>query len=90
VYSFRRLLLPILLLTLFSGNLSAEFSANVTEAPVGSSVTLTWSSSANSCSALGEWSGTKSGSGSEDINYSGPGSDPSCLLPNLFYTIDCN
>ena len=80
--NFRRLLFFLSLFTVFSGHLSAEFSANVTEAPVGSSVTLTWSSSASSCSALGEWSGTKSGSGSEAVN-----------VPSLgwnMYGIGCN
>ena len=71
----------ILLLAL-SPVLAAEFSSSVEEAPVNSSVTLTWSSSANSCSAFGEWSGTKNGSGSEVVN-----------VPSLgwnMYGINCN
>ena len=81
--NFRRLLFFLSLFTVFSGHLSAEFSANVTEAPVGSSVTLTWSSPVgNSCSAFGEWSGTKSGSGSEQVT-----------VPSLewnMYGLSCN
>ena len=74
----------ILLLAL-SPILAAEFSVNVTEAPVNSSVTLTWSSSANSCTALGEWSGTKNGSGSEAVNVPSLGWNMYGLSCNYIY-----
>ena len=82
MFNFKRIFFFVCLISLSSNYLNAEFSSNVAEAPVDSSVTLTWSSSANSCSAFGEWSGTKNGSGSEAVN-----------VPSLgwnMYGINCN
>ena len=55
---------------------SVNLSASASEQLVNSNVTLTWSSSnATSCSASGDWSGTKSTSGSEDVTISKAGSN---------------
>ena len=55
---------------------SINLSASSSEQLVNSNVTLTWSSSnATSCSASGDWSGTKSTSGSEDVTISKAGSN---------------
>ena len=55
---------------------NVNLSASPTEQLVNSNVTLTWSSSnATSCSASGDWSDTKSTSGSEDVTISKAGSN---------------
>ena len=48
--------------------ITVSLSASVNEAEVSSPVTLTWSSSnAQTCSATGDWSGTRAVSGSEEV-----------------------
>jgi hypothetical protein len=55
---------------------SVNLSASPSEQLVNSNVTLTWSSSnATSCSASGDWSGTKDISGSEDVPIGKVGSN---------------
>ena len=55
---------------------SVNLSASQSEQLVNSNVTLTWSSSnATSCSASGDWSGTKDISGSEDVPIGKVGSN---------------
>jgi len=55
---------------------SVNLSASSSEQLVNSNVTLTWSSSnATSCSASGDWSGTKDTSGSADVTISKAGSN---------------
>ena len=55
---------------------NVNLSASLTEQLINSNVTLTWSSSnATSCSASGDWSGTKSTSGSEEVTISKAGSN---------------
>ena len=45
------------------------FSSSANSVSINTSVTLSWTTSnTNSCSASGDWSGTKSLNGSEDIN----------------------
>ena len=52
----------------------ASFVSDVVSVEVGSTATLTWSSTdSTSCTASGGWSGTKSTSGSEEISIDMPG-----------------
>ena len=47
---------------------TTELSSNLSIVDVGDSITVTWSSTnASTCSASGDWSGTKSTSGNENI-----------------------
>ena len=49
-------------------NVSLSFSSNLSEIYIHNKIILTWSSSnADSCSASGDWSGTKANNGSEEI-----------------------
>ena len=57
-----------------SGQIPVAIYADPTLVAVGGSTTLTWSApTATSCTASGEWSGTKSPSGSQVVTVSGPG-----------------
>ena len=48
--------------------ISVNLSSSNLEAEVGTTITLTWSSTnAETCSASGDWSGTKTTSGNEDV-----------------------
>jgi hypothetical protein len=59
---------------------SVNLSASPTEQLVDSEVTLTWSSSnATSCSASGDWSGTKNTSGSEQVTIGKAGTNTYAL-----------
>ena len=49
------------------------FYATSENVAVGTSITLSWNSSAQSCSAGGTWSGNKNSSGSESVTISTPG-----------------
>ncbi|MFL2704810.1 MAG: hypothetical protein ACJ0GU_00310 [Gammaproteobacteria bacterium] len=80
MFFFRLFLVSFSLLV--SNQLLAEFTSDTESSPKGSSVTLTWSSSTSSCTATGAWSGSKSGSGSEQVNLPEEGW-------NLF-TLNCN
>jgi hypothetical protein len=52
----------------------ASFVSDVVSVEVGSTATLSWSSSdSTSCTASGGWSGTKSTSGSEEVTIDTPG-----------------
>jgi hypothetical protein len=52
----------------------ASFVSDVASVEVGSTATLSWSSSdSTSCTASGGWSGTKSTSGSEEVTIDTPG-----------------
>ena len=54
----------------------SSFVTSISSAEVGSNITLTWSSAnASSCSASGDWNGTKSTSGSETINITKTGTN---------------
>lgn len=60
-----------------------SFIADITSAEVGSSVTLTWSSTdSTSCAASGAWSGTKSTSGTETVTIETVG--------NLAFNLNCS
>ena len=45
----------------------ADFSADKATAAVGETIALNWSSSASSCTAFEDWSGSKSANGSEQV-----------------------
>ncbi len=49
------------------------FYATSENVAVGTSITLSWNSSAQSCTAGGTWSGNKNSSGSESVTISTPG-----------------
>jgi len=60
--------------------ITVSLSASVNEAEVSSPVTLTWSSSnAQTCSATGDWSGTRAVSGSEEVIINKVGSNAFAL-----------
>lgn len=60
-----------------------SFIADISSAEVGSSVTLTWSSTdSTSCAASGAWSGTKSTSGTETVTIDTVG--------NLAFNLNCS
>ena len=60
--------------------ITVSLSASVNEAEVSSPITLTWSSSnAQTCSATGEWSGTRAVSGSEEVTINKVGSNAFAL-----------
>ena len=62
---------------------SVSLSSSASEAGRGGEVTLTWSSqNATSCSASGDWSGSKGTSGSEDVSLDSVGSKT--------YTLNCS
>lgn len=54
-------------------NVTLSFTSSASQAVVGDSLALTWSSTnATSCSASGGWSGTKEASGTENITLNEP------------------
>ena len=56
--------------------ISVSLSASNTEVEVGTAITLTWSSSnAQSCTASGNWSGTKTTSGNQEVTINNSGSN---------------
>jgi len=60
--------------------ITVSLSASINEAEVSSPVTLTWSSSnAQTCSATGDWSGTRAVSGSEEVIINKVGSNAFAL-----------
>ena len=60
--------------------ITVSLSASVNEAEVSSPITLTWSSSnAQTCSATGDWSGTRAVSGSEEVTINKVGSNAFAL-----------
>ncbi len=60
-----------------------SFIADISSAEVGSTVTLTWSSTdSTSCAASGAWSGTKSASGTETVTIDTVG--------NLAFNLNCS
>ena len=62
---------------------SISFSADPTSQLINNNVTLSWSSSnANSCSASGSWSGTKTTAGTEIVQITGVG--------NNSFTLSCS
>ncbi|MDG2061395.1 MAG: hypothetical protein P8J93_06245, partial [SAR86 cluster bacterium] len=50
-----------------STNIYSAFSSDKLLVTEGESILLTWSSTASSCTAYDDWTGMKSGSGSESI-----------------------
>ena len=67
---------PVTLITL-------SLSASTNEAEVGSLITLTWlSTNAQTCSATGDWSGSKAVSGNEGVNINKEGSNT--------FTVNCS
>ena len=49
-------------------SITVSLSASADEVEVGSPITLTWSSTnAQTCSATGDWSGSKAVSGNEEV-----------------------
>lgn len=63
--------------------ISVSLSSDSVEAGVGSSITLTWSSTnADTCSANSDWSGIKATSGSEEVNINNEG--------NFTFTLSCS
>ena len=57
-------------------SITVSLSASTNETQVGFPVTLTWSSTnAQTCSATGDWSGTKAVSSSEEVNINKEGSN---------------
>ena len=54
-------------IALLSSNIYSAFSSDESIVSVGESILLTWSSTASSCKAFDDWTGTKTGSGSESI-----------------------
>lgn len=66
-----------------SNSIPVSLSANPTLVPVGQTTTLTWSSpDADSCTASGEWSGSKEVTGSEIVTVTHPGTS--------FYNLYCS
>ena len=61
----KRLLLCIAFVLSFP--IFADFSSNTENTPKGSTVTLSWSSTAASCTGSGAWSGSKAASGTEQV-----------------------
>ena len=60
-----------------------SFIADISSAEIGSTVTLTWSSTdSTSCAASGAWSGTKSASGTETVTIDTVG--------NLAFNLNCS
>ncbi|MDG2061470.1 MAG: cadherin domain-containing protein, partial [SAR86 cluster bacterium] len=57
----------LLFLFVVTDGIYADISSNKETAAVGETITLTWSSSASSCAAFEDWSGSKSGNGSEQV-----------------------
>ena len=63
--------------------ITVSLSASTNEAEVGSLITLTWSSTnAQTCSATGDWSGSKAVSGNEGVNINKEGSNT--------FTVNCS
>ena len=61
-------------------SITVSLSASINEAEVGSPVTLTWSSTnAQTCSATGDWSGTRAVSGSEEVTINKEGTNAFAL-----------
>ena len=57
-------------------SITVSLSASTNETQVSSTVTLTWSSTnAQTCSATGDWSGTKAVSSSEEVTINNEGSN---------------
>ena len=64
-------------------SITVSLSASINEAEVGSLITLTWSSTnAQTCSATGDWSGSKAVSGNEGVNINKEGSNT--------FTLNCS
>ena len=64
-------------------SITVSLSASNNEAEVGSLITLTWSSTnAQTCSATGDWSGSKAVSGNEGVNINKEGSNT--------FTLNCS
>jgi len=64
-------------------SITVSLSASINEAEVGSLITLTWSSTnAQTCSATGDWSGSKAVSGNEEVNINKEGSNT--------FTLNCS
>jgi hypothetical protein len=64
-------------------SITVSLSASTNESEVGSLITLTWSSTnAQSCSATGDWSGTKAVSSSEEVTINNEGSNT--------FTLNCS
>ena len=64
-------------------SITVSLSASNNEAEVGSLITLTWSSTnAQTCSATGDWSGSKAVSGNEEVNINKEGSNT--------FTLNCS
>ncbi len=61
------------LILLFSSSIYSAFSSDISSATIGDQVTFTWSSSASSCTASGSWSGSKPGSGTEEVTLPAEG-----------------
>ena len=63
--------------------ITVSLSASTNEAEVGSLITLTWSSTnAQTCSATGDWSGTRTVSGNEGVTINKEGSNT--------FTLNCS
>jgi hypothetical protein len=61
-------------------SITVSLSASTNETQVGSTVTLTWSSTnAQTCSATGAWSGARAVSGSEEVTINNEGSNTFAL-----------
>ena len=69
----KKIFLVTFLLLFYSIEISAAFSTDQDNVSVGSQIELSWSSQASSCQAGGSWSGTKSGSGSENVTITSEG-----------------
>ena len=64
-------------------SITVSLSASINEAEAGSLITLTWSSTnAQTCSATGDWSGSKAVSGNEEVNINKEGSNT--------FTLNCS
>ena len=64
-------------------SITVSISASTNESEVGSLITLTWSSTnAQTCSATGDWSGSKAVSGNEEVNINKEGSNT--------FTLNCS
>lgn len=86
-FSFSSILLPLFLFGCGGSsdgqpNVTVSLTASASSVVEGAAVTLTWSSTnATSCTASGDWSGTKDSSGSETVTPVGEGS--------ATYTVSC-